>query len=129
LWDALTDVKWLYRGVPRESSEVMDVEAIGEVRPPRPERVGEIWRNYHVHGNTETGYTSWTTDRSIAEDAGRFSSEAPGLSGEVVIFRVAANSIPEARVFPGLEDEAEVLIEGTVEGVSISTGEEEEDDE
>src|SRR5260370_666649 len=106
LWDALSEGKWLYRGVPRESSEVIDVQAISEVRPPRPERVGETWRDYHVHGNTETGYTSWTTDRNIAEDAGRFSSEAPGLSGQVVIFRVALDSVPQTRIFAGLAAQA-----------------------
>jgi hypothetical protein len=122
------DFTWLYRGVPRESLEVADVRSMGEVRPPRPDRVGEVWREFHVHGATETGYTSWTTERSIAEDAAHFFSEAPGLSGDVVIFRVRVDAIAEQRIFPGLEDEAEYLIEGTVEGVSLSTGDDEEED-
>jgi hypothetical protein len=128
LWDPLTDFTWLYRGVPRESPEVADVRGAGEVRPPRPDRLGELWRELHVHGDTETGYTSWTTERSIAEDAAHFSSETPGLTGQIVVLRVRVDSVDEERVFPGLEDEAEYLIEGTVEGVSISTGEEEEED-
>jgi len=108
--------------------EVADVRSMGEARPPRPDRVGEVWREFHVHGATETGYTSWTTDRTIAEDAACFSSEAPGLTGDIVIFRVRVDSVAEQRIFPGLEDEAEYLIEGTVEGVSISTGEADEEE-
>jgi len=120
---------WLYRGVPCESPEVEDVRAIGEVRPPRPDRIGEYWRQLHVHGDTETGYTSWTTDRSIAEAAAQASSDIYGLSGETVIFRVRRDSISEGRIFPGLEDEDEWLIEGIVEGVIISESAADEEEE
>src|SRR6266446_1133389 len=118
--DPLADSTWLYRGVPCESPEVEDVRAIGEVRPLRPDRIGEYWRRAHVHGDTETGYTSWTTDRSIAEAAAQDSSAIYDLSGEIVIFRVRVDSISEERIFPGLEDEDEWLIEETVEDVTIS---------
>ena len=116
--DPLANVTWLYRGVPLESLEVEDVQAIGEVRPPRPDRTGERWRQFHVMGDTQTGYTSWTKDRDMAEEFAQFSGS--GLSGRVVIFRVRVDSIPEERLCQGREDEAEFLIEGAVEEVSIS---------
>ena len=52
---------------------------------------------------------------------------APDLSGETVIFRVRVDSIAENRVFPGLDDEAEFLIEGTVEAVAVATDEEDQE--
>jgi len=79
--------------------------------------------------DTETGYTSWTTDRSIAEAAAQASSDIYGLSGETVIFRVRRDSISEGRIFPGLEDEDEWLIEGIVEGVIISESAADEEEE
>ncbi len=114
----MSDVIWLYRGVPLESTEVEDVHAVGEVRPPRPDRIGERWRQFHVLGDTQTGYTSWTPSRDMAEEFAQFSDSC--LSGQVVIFRVRVASIPEDRLFQGREDEAEFLLEGTVEEVSIS---------
>jgi hypothetical protein len=120
---------WLYRGVPRESPELVDVRATGEVRPLRPDRSGEHWRHVHVHGDTETAYTSWTADRSIAEAAAEDCCDNYDLSGRIVIFRVRVDSLSEDRIFPGRDDEDEYLIEGTVEGVKISEeGDEEEDD-
>jgi hypothetical protein len=118
LSDALADFTWLYRGVPRESSEVADVLAVGEVHPSRPDRIGERWRQFHVMGDTQTGYTSWTSDRDMAEEFAQFAGSAS--SGGVVIFSVRVDSIPEDRLFHGREDEAEFLIEGTVEDVFIS---------
>jgi hypothetical protein len=60
--------KWLYRGVPAESAEISSVTSDGEVYPARPDRAGEYWRQRHTMlDDTETAYTSWTTDRSIAE--------------------------------------------------------------
>ncbi len=73
-----------------------------------------------MHGNTETGYTSWTTDRSIAEAAAEESNNNFNLSGLVVIFRVLVASLSSESIFAGREDEDEYLLEGTVEGVSIS---------
>ena len=105
--------------------------ALGEIRPPRPERIGEYWRHVHMHGATETGYTSWTTDRSIAEAAAEDSSNNFDWSGLIVIFRVRVGALSEERVFPGRNDEDEYLIEGTVEevGVSENAADDEEDHE
>src|SRR5579859_3321320 len=125
--ELLEGVVWLYRGVPSESDEVEDVRSISEIRPPRPERVGEYWRQIHVAGDTRTGYTSWTTDRSLAEAAAEASVEDSGISGGVSIFRLRVASIPENRLFQGRDDDDEWLIEGTVEDVEIS--ESETDDE
>ncbi len=121
VYDRLEGVTWLFRGVPAESeAEVKDVDAIGEVRPPRPERIGERWRDFHLAGATQTGYTSWTTDLSIAVAAAESTSDAEGLSGLVVIFRVRIDSISEGRLYEGREDEEEWLIEGPVEDVTVS---------
>jgi len=122
------DSVWLYRGVPAESSEVKDVYATGEIEPPREDRASELWRSYHMAGETETAYTSWTSDRSIAVAAAEDCASAPGLSGEIVIFRVRLESIDRERVFDGRADESEYLIEAVVDGVEISAGEEEEDE-
>ena len=114
---------WLYRGVPRESAEVADVMATNELWPPRPDRVGEEWRLRHIYGDTNTAYTSWSTDRSIATEAARFLSDTPGLSGEIVVFRVRLEAIQEDRIFLGRDDEFEFLIQGQIEDVSISDSE------
>ncbi len=126
MYDPLADVVWLYRGVPAESPEVENVHTVGEIRPPRPDRIGERWRQFHVLGDTQTGYTSWTTERNMAEEFAQFSGSSS--SGEAAIFRVRVDSIPEERVFQGREDEAEFLIEGTVEEVSISESAAEEEE-
>jgi hypothetical protein len=88
--------------------------------PPRPERIGDLWIEHHQGGHTLTGYTSWSTDRSIAEAAAEAKSEKQGLSGRIVIFRVRVDSLSKTRIFPGREDEDEFLIQGTVEEISIS---------
>lgn len=127
--DELSEFKWLYRGVPAESPEHQDVSANGEVYPPRPDRVGEYWAAQHQAGWTETGFTSWTTDRSLAIDAAQSMSDEQGLSGGIVLFRVRVNGRLLEQVVPGREDEAEYLIQGTVEEVSISSSEIEDDEE
>lgn len=125
----LSGITWLYRGVPYESDERLDVEATAEIRPPRPERTTEYDRRVHVMNNdTNTGYTSWTPDRSIAQAAAEAIGEVAGLSGQIVIFRVRANSISEERIFPGRDDEEELLIQGTIEEVEISEDAIDEDD-
>ena len=128
--ESLDEYTWLYRGVPVESPEVADVRACGEVSPPRPDRVGEHWRHLHSAGlTTDTGYTSWSTDRSIAEAAAGASAEDEGLSGRIRIFRVAVRTLDPDRVFEGRADEDEYLIEGTVENVEFYDGPEDDDHE
>jgi hypothetical protein len=113
--------KWLYRGVPAESEEVKTVDLDGEIDPPRPDRTGEYWRQRHTMlDDTETAYTSWTTDRSIAEAASSSMSEGEELSGQIRILRVRLASLTDNRIFQGRDDEYEYLIEGIVEGVEFS---------
>lgn len=126
--DSLTDFKWLYRGVPVESAELDDVKFYNEVTPPRPDRTGEEWRLFHSAGATDTGYTSWTTDRSIAEAAADACSQDEGMIGNYVIFRVRIAGLDPDRIFEGRADEEEYLIEGTVENVEFSESEDDEDD-
>ena len=121
---------WLFRGVPKESREFEDVNATGEVEPPRPDRTGASYRRRHsMNGDNETGYTSWTDDYSIACDVAQEISSSPNLSGEYVVFRVRFNSLDPDKIFEGRADEAEYLIEGTVENVEIADGHEDEVDE
>jgi len=67
---------------------------------------------------TETGYTSWTTDRSLAEEAAR--SGTHELSGRIRVFRVRVDTLNPERLYEGRADEDEYLIEGTVEKVEFS---------
>jgi hypothetical protein len=113
--------KWLYRGVPAESDEVKNVDLDGEVIPPRPDCIGENWRWRHTMlDETDTAYTSWTTDRSIAEAASSSMSERGELSGRIKILRVRLDSLTDDRIFQGRDDEYEYLIEGIIEGVEFS---------
>lgn len=127
--DTLEDFTWLFRAVPAESSEVDDVANCAEVRPLRPERIGDYWRLRHCAGMTETGYTSWTADRSLAEAAATACSDDEGLSGRIKIFRVRISSLDPDRVFEGRADEDEYLIEGTVENVEFSEDPADEEDD
>jgi hypothetical protein len=125
--DSLEGRTWLYRGVPAESHEVKGVAANNEVYPRRPGYVGEYALYCHsINEMTDTGYTSWTPDRGIAEELALYSSQEANLSGSVVIFRVRIDSIEKHRIHEGLAGELEFLIEGTVENVEFS---EDADDE
>ncbi len=129
--ELLEEYKWLYRGVPAESSEVGEVAALGEVTSQRPERTGDLWRQNHTAGDTSTGYTSWTTERSVAEDAASAMCEQEELPGGIKILRVRVGSLKAEKLYWGRGDEFEVLIEGTVEDVSFSedASTDEEDDD
>ena len=129
MWESLTEYKWLYRGVPEESPEKWDVEANGEVYPQRPDRTGEMWRATHQAGDTQTAYTSWSTDRDIVQAAGESSRDEAGLGCGVIIFKVRITKWLRHRIYPGREDEEEYLIEGTVEGVMASSDASEEEDD
>jgi hypothetical protein len=77
---------------------------------------------------TDTGYTSWSVDRSIAEAAASACSDDEGLSGQIKMFRVQIHTLDLDRVFEGRADEDEYLIEGTVENVKFSEDADEDDD-
>jgi hypothetical protein len=125
--DLLEEFTWLYRGVPIESDEIQEVLIFGELTPPRADRTGEKWRQLHLAGETNTAYTSWTIDRSIAIDAATAMSEEERLSTEIRVLRVRIDSLDEERLFFGRDDEDEYLIEGRVENVGFSTMEEDDD--
>ncbi len=128
--DSLWDYEWLYRGVPSESPEVEDVSANGEVYPRRPGYVGEYAHYCHIINEmTDTGYTSWTTDRGTAEELAQYASREAGLSGSVVIFRVRISILNEERIYEGEAREDEYLIEGTVENVQFSEDADGEDND
>lgn len=128
--ESLEEHTWPYRGVPEESPEVQDVAANGEVYPRRPGYVGEYARYCHrVNEMTDTGYTSWTTNREIAEELARYASAEADLSGKVAIFRVRISDIDKSRIYQGEAREDEYLIEGAVEQVVICGDAEDEDDE
>src|SRR5437870_3547289 len=78
LCESLEEATWLWRGVPLESPEVADVRYCNEVHPCRPDRTGDGWRHRHMSGDTETGYTSWSSERSFAVAAAEASSETSG---------------------------------------------------
>ena len=104
--------------------------ANGEVYPRRPGYIGEYARYCHIINEmTDTGYTSWTTDRGIAEELAQYASREAGLSGRVVIFRVRISTIEEGRIYEGEAREDEYLIEGTVENVLFSEDADGEDDD
>ncbi len=129
LCEFLDEFTWLYRGVPIESPAVDCINYFNEVRPPRPDRVGEHWRYQHSCGMTTTGYTSWSTDRSIAEAAAFACGEDEGLSGQIRILRVRVNTLNGNKVFEGRADEDEYLIEGTVENVEFSNNATDDEDD
>jgi hypothetical protein len=129
LIDPLEEAKWLYRAVPQESAEVADVESIGEIHPPRSDRIGDYWQRVHVAGMTDTGYTSWSTDRSLAETAARECSDSEGLSGRITVFKVQIRTLDLEKVFEGRTDEDEYLIEGPVENVEFSENASDEEDD
>ncbi len=111
---------WLFRGVPAESPEVDDVRATGEVVPHRPDRTGERWRELHIAGiATETAYTSWTSERSMAIEAAMSMSDDQSLGGRVAIFRVRFSEVAD-RCYMGREDEDEYLLEGRIDNVKLS---------
>lgn len=77
---------------------------------------------------TDTAYTSWTTDRAIAEELARYSSNEADLSGRIVIFKVRVSTIEADRIYEGEAREDEYLIEGIVENVLCSTDVDDEND-
>jgi hypothetical protein len=143
LCESLSDWDWLYRGVPKDSYEASTAEMDGEVIPPMPGLVGDHVRYAHIHGEqTESGYTSWTTNPETAEYFAKRAAESVNkrarhryrystgdeepISYETVILRVPTKSLDESRLFEGRCEEGEWLIEGLVEQVEIWNGDEDE---
>src|SRR5437660_257695 len=116
-WDALLDEErpWLFRGVFLRSPGEDWMRDEDEIVPPRPDRIGSEWRHKHRNGDTETAYTSWSTNwetaRMFGEEA-RSDSRAPG---QVVVFRVRIDTLTN-RGYYGRDDEDEILIEGRLAG-------------
>jgi hypothetical protein len=128
-WDDLLhdDFRWLFRGVFLRSPDEDWMRDEDEIVPPRPDRIGWDWRRKHVSGDTETAYTSWSTNWETARMFGEEACSDTRARGEVVVFRVRIDALTN-RGYYGRDDEDEFLIEGRVEGVEISTGLEEEEE-
>jgi len=83
VWDSLEGKVWLYRGVPARSEQARTARAYGEVCPPRPGLTGEyVGYEHTVGGHTDTGYTSWSTERWIAEEFGLEATEDADADAE-----------------------------------------------
>ncbi len=119
--------RWLFRGVFLCSPEDDWLRDLDEIVPPRRDRVGPEWRDMHRRGGTDTGYTSWSMNWETARMFGEESRDDAQAPGEVVVFRVRIDALTN-RAFFGRDDEDEILIEGTVEGVELSTGLEDEEE-
>jgi hypothetical protein len=98
-----------------------------EIVPLRPDRVGSDWRDVHRIGDTETAYTSWSTNWGTARMFGEEARDDDKVPGEVVVFRVRIDTLTNHGYY-GRDGEDEILIEGRVEGVEDSTGLEEEEE-
>jgi hypothetical protein len=129
VWDDLLDEGfcWLFRGVFLRSPDDDWMRYEDEIVPPRPDRRGPYWRQQHVKDDTETAYTSWSTNRDTAQMFGEEARTDARGRGGVVVFRVRIDTLTN-RGYYGREDEDEILIEGRVEGVELSTGREEEEE-
>ncbi len=125
--DCLEQHRWLFGGVFLRSPDDDWMRDENEIVPPRPDPVGWHWRHQHINGNTDTAYTSWSTNWETAHMFGEEARTDARVRGEVVIFRVRIDALTN-RVYHGRDDEDEILIEGSVEDVEISTGLEEEEE-
>ncbi len=144
MWDSLEGRVWLYRGVPARSEQARTARAYGEVCPPRPGLTGEDAEYEHtVGGHTDSGYTSWSTERSIAEELGLEATEDADAErgyhdeedaeedaewrGRVVILRVRIADVSD-QMEPGEEREDEWRLRGRVEGVEVCEGDEDDEE-
>jgi hypothetical protein len=126
--DLLTEgFRWLFRGVFLRSPEDAWMRDVDEIVPLRPDRIGWDWRHKHRNDDTETAYTSWSTNWETARMFGEEARSDSHAQGEVVVFRVRIDALSN-RAYFGRDDEDEILIEGIVEGVDISIGLEEEEE-
>jgi hypothetical protein len=144
VWDSLEGRVWLYSGVPARSEQARTARAYGEVCPPRPGLAGEDAEYEHtVGGYTDTGYTSWSTERWIAEEFGLEATEDADAErgyhdeedaeedavwrGKVVILRVRIADVFD-QLEPGEEREDEWRLRGRVEGVEVCEGDEDDEE-
>ncbi len=146
MWDSLEGKVWLYRGVPARSEQARTARAYGEVCPPRPGLTGEyVGYEHTVGGHTDTGYTSWSTERWIAEEFGLEATEDADADaergyhdeedaeenaewrGRVVILRVRVAEVLD-QLEPGEEREDEWRLRGCVEGVEVCEGDDDDEE-
>jgi hypothetical protein len=127
-WDDCLEAehRWLFRGVFLRSPDDDWMRDENEIVPPRPDRVGWHWRRQHIHGDTDTAYTSWSTNWETAHMFGEEARTDFRVRGEAVVFRARIDTTN--RGYYGRDDEDEILIEGSVEDVEISTGLEDEEE-
>ena len=96
-------------------------------------------------GYTDSGYTSWSTERSIAEEFGHEATEDADADaeqgyhdeedaehdaewrGRVVILRVRIADVLD-QMEPGEEREDEWRLRGRVEGVEVCEGDEDDEE-
>ncbi|MFC4128667.1 putative T7SS-secreted protein [Nocardia rhizosphaerae] len=115
-----SDAPYLYRGVPHqgpldpEEFQRMYQNALEGIAEPRG---GSASAGQHVGGNTESPYTSWTTDyEDVALDA------ATELPGPGVVMRIPNADGPGYHRVGGIDypyDESEVTIMGRVSGADV----------
>ncbi|WP_204053231.1 LamG-like jellyroll fold domain-containing protein [Microbispora siamensis] len=106
------DEDYLYRGIPAGHPKYPEASQ-GEAVP----HGGDATPAQHNGGNTNSIYTSWTTDY---EDVALDAAEELGPGG--LVLRVPRSSIPGGRIVesPDIYGESEVLITGRVTGAEIS---------
>src|SRR5271156_4684659 len=107
-WDDLLDEdhRWLFRGVFLHSPDQDWMRDEDEIVPPRPDLVGWHWRQQHRNGDTETAYTSWSTNWETARMFGEETRSDTKARGEVVVYRVRIDTLTN-RGYYGREDEDE----------------------
>lgn len=146
MWDSLEGKVWLYRGVPARSEQARDAWAYNEVYPPKPGRTGDDAKREHtVGGYTDSGYTSWSTIRAVAEQFGMEATEDADADaerdyhdeddaeedaewvGKVVLLRVLIADV-RGQMEPGEDREDEWRLRGVVLNVEVCEGGEDDEE-
>jgi RHS repeat-associated protein len=108
------DDEFIYRGIPEGHPFYQD--ALEGIATPRG---GHADPAAHNGGNTDSIFTSWTTDLDgVARDA----AEEMGYPG--IVMRLPKSSVPSDRIVdsPDIYDESEILIAKKIGGADISIG-------
>src|SRR6266702_1309877 len=94
-WNELLDeeYRWLFRGVFLRSPDQDWMRDEDEIVPPRPDRVGQDWRQKHANDDTDTAYTSWSTNWETARMFGEEARSDTQARGAVVVFRVRIDTL------------------------------------